>query len=169
MLAGGAEKDIEGTVAIHRIQFGNHAVAATLNQEQYRKTYAQGMDQIKSYLKEMGIRPDLADEMMRYSSDEAHVLSSPEIKYYGLNQINPFYYEQRKSKTIAECGQEWWDTFQIVLRLADDKCGEAMPKIPKDASGRRTLEDTAEWPMRVEKWLQCRNSFLEPVAKLCPK
>lgn len=162
VLAGAVRKDIEGTVAIHRIQFADHRVAASLNQEQYRKIYEQGMDEIKSYLKEMGIRPDLADEMMRYSSDEAHVLSLPEIKYYGLDQVNPYYYEQGKSKVIADCGQEWWDTWQILRRVADEKCG-ALPELPKDP----TLEDRLQWPTRVDSYMKCIDGILGPLRKMC--
>ncbi len=113
---------------------------------------------MRIYLKEMGIRPELADEMMRYSSDEAHILTSDEIEFYGLNEINPYVYEQEKSRWIALCGQEWWDVKQDAEKIANDKCGY-WNFLEKLKHGGQIVD--------IKKQQECRRSILEPLYKIC--
>jgi hypothetical protein len=111
-----------GKLVIHRPSLVNHSIVANLDQEEFRKLYDQGIHDIKVYLQEVGIRPELAAEMMRFSSDEAHELSLKEIAYYGLDQENPYKYEKNKSWWIARCGQDWYDLRQSLLKSLPVEC-----------------------------------------------
>jgi hypothetical protein len=116
---------LSGKLVIHRIQFSDHANAAVLKPNEYRLAYDKGISDMKAYFSEMGIRADLVDEMMRYSSDEGHVLTRKQIDNFGLSQQNPYRYEQEKSRWIGRCGKDWWELKKIVDSQVKLKCGIA--------------------------------------------
>ena len=80
------------------------------------------MQKVVEYLKKMGINPSLGEDMMRHTSDDIHYLTKEEITHYGLNQRNPYFFEQKKSQLIAKCGEDWYELKVSLEDLANQKC-----------------------------------------------
>ena len=121
ILAAGNTKSIFGKVGIHRMSFMG-LKSSKLVPEEYRKIYDSSMDNLKLYLSELGISTQLAEDMMRYSSDDIHILSNNEIDSYGLSKDNPYNYELKKSKEIARCGEDWYKTKLVLNEVASSRC-----------------------------------------------
>ncbi|MBE0448947.1 MAG: ATP-dependent Clp protease proteolytic subunit [Actinobacteria bacterium] len=121
ILAAGETKKIFGKVGIHRIRFVDDRIAK-LSKEEYRKEYDSAMNELVSYLKKMGIRASLAEDMMQYSSDEVYYLSDKDIEHYRLNQQNPYVFEQEKLKQISRCGDDWYQLKLQLDEVAKSKC-----------------------------------------------
>ena len=121
ILAAGESKSIFGKVGIHRLRFVD-SKTPNLESDEYRKTYDAAMQEVIEYLKQMGIRTSLADDMMRYTSDDVHFLGEEEIENYGLNQRNPYSFEQEKAQLIARCGEKWYALMLQLDEVASTKC-----------------------------------------------
>lgn len=128
VLAGAVLRIVDGRVAIHR-PF-NPADTDTSPDSQ-RATYKQLEIEIKKYLSDMNVSPTLYDDMLYISPDSAHILSSSELRRYGLRGSDPYFEQSQDAKRALELGISTRTLLQRRAR-AYTECGDISENMSRD-------------------------------------
>lgn len=121
LLAAGKRRAVHGDLIIHRIAFLPET-DQPIPADQYRQVYQNQVAQLRNYLDDMGIRSELADDMMRIPSDEQKTLTASEATRYGFNEVNPHVAEQQKANLVRQCGMAWYKAWNAGMHRAYEVC-----------------------------------------------
>lgn len=98
ILAGAANRAVDGTVGIHRPY---EPEGKELSQSAQKAKYARLGAEIKAYLAEMNIPIKLYDDELYISPENVRILTDRELQGYGLNQNDPFKEEADAAKEAS--------------------------------------------------------------------
>ena len=101
ILAGAANRAVDGTVGIHRPY---ESEGKEVSQSAQKAKYARLGAEIKSYLAEVNIPVKLYDDELYISPENVKILSDSELQGYGLNQNDPFTEEADAAKESKKLG-----------------------------------------------------------------
>ena len=101
LLAAGAVRMVSGKVGIHRPYNGQDE---TTTEEGQKKNYKRIESTVKSYLHKMNINPSLYEEMINIAPSEIRILSTAELKHFGLSEDDPYLKEAQASKLAKMAG-----------------------------------------------------------------
>jgi len=120
LLAGATGRYVAGAVGIHRPYAPNDANTTAAAQRQW---YERLEKDVKIFLKEVNVPPELFDHMIRIPPERMTLLSENELQRYGLSEDDPFESAatdaglasalgistqeliRRKARAAAECSQ----------------------------------------------------------------
>ncbi len=119
VLAGGDNRLIGGRVGIHRIirMSSTAATRAELNRE-LRAVYGR----VRDYLERNGAAVAVADLMMAVPNRSLRILTSDELKLYGLDGVNPAQDDLDRLRLMRKCGQDFVARRDAFVRAFDARC-----------------------------------------------
>lgn len=98
ILAGGAQRVIEGQVGIHRPYY---PLVEDLSFEERAPRYNKLVEESRDYFGRMNIRREIVDAMISTPPEEMMILTRNELSYYGLNRNDPVF-DEYKDDVIAK-------------------------------------------------------------------
>ncbi|PBJ82931.1 hypothetical protein CMZ84_09765 [Lysobacteraceae bacterium NML93-0399] len=119
LLAGGDNRLIGGRVGIHRIirMSSSASTRAELNRE-LRAVYGR----VRDYLERNGAAVAVADLMMAVPNRSLRILTSDELKLYGLDGVNPAQDDLDRLRLMRKCGQDFVARRDAYVRAFDATC-----------------------------------------------
>ncbi len=119
LYAGGVSRAPYGPIKIHRPYLPRAAstVAET------RQTYRRLETEVKTFLREMNVKEDLFDQMMRIAPEDAEVLTLEHMESIGLGLEDPVYLEHIDNKRAQDRGfskTEWLSRKKHARGLCGD-------------------------------------------------
>jgi hypothetical protein len=136
LLAGGSNRDVWGRVGIHRpFSPADTRTTATLQKQNYERLEAQ----IKGFLRDSNIPPELFDHMMRIPPEKMKYLSKDELQRYGLNENDPF---QDAARVAAVAKNMGITTKELLSRQArvNAECKSGVNKEDPNRCAQRIFE-----------------------------
>jgi len=101
LLAGGSNRYVWGRVGIHRpFSPTDIGTNAALQKQNYERLGVQ----IKGFLRDTNIPPELFDHMMRIPPEKIKYLSQDELQRYGLNENDPYQDAARVAAAAKDMG-----------------------------------------------------------------
>jgi len=168
-LAGAPSKIIMGKVGIHRPYVPDDKISDPTGQ---KLRYEALEIEIKSYLREMNVNPQLFDDMMRIPPSNVRYLTKVELERYGLSGTDPYVDEanltnsanllriskqellSRRSRIAAEC--------KTTISKEYGQCHVAIEygiSIEEyRARDKRAQQECAASPNRIA-WVQCHTKI----------
>lgn len=145
VLAAGSRRYIErkAKIGIHRPFFGD---SLNVSDAAMEETYRRLTVRIESYLRQSGVLPQLATEMMRTPPEQVQILTRAELNHYGLATDNVAVQEADAMREAARYGisrKELLIRRQNVPRI----CG------PEPCSDRANMD-------ACFRWIVCKDSVL---------
>ena len=119
LLAGGDNRLIGGRVGIHRIirMSSTASTRAELNRE-LRAVYGR----VRDYLERNGAAVAVADLMMAVPNRSLRILTPDELKFYGLDGVNPAQDDLDRLRLMRKCGQDFVARRDAYVRAFDSTC-----------------------------------------------
>ncbi|KAF1711230.1 hypothetical protein CSC70_04765 [Pseudoxanthomonas kalamensis DSM 18571] len=119
VLAAGDVRMIGGKVGIHRIirMSSTASTRRELNRE-LRVVY----DHVRDYLERNGAAVAVADLMMAVPNRSLRLLTTAELKQYGLDGINPAQDDLDRLRLMRKCGQDFVSRRDAFVRAFDARC-----------------------------------------------
>lgn len=119
LLAGGDTRLIGGRVGIHRIirMSSSASTRAELNRE-LRAVYGR----VRDYLERNGAAVAVADLMMAVPNRSLRILTPDELKFYGLDGVNPAQDDLDRLRLMRKCGQDFVARRDAYARAFDTTC-----------------------------------------------
>jgi ATP-dependent protease ClpP protease subunit len=85
ILAGGSFRSFEGKVGIHRPYLP--VPSGDVSSQNVKAIYAQMLQDLRAYFREMNVADGLADAMLRTNPEKIRLLSEDELANYGLTPV----------------------------------------------------------------------------------
>lgn len=127
LLAAGATRGVVGSVGIHR----PFSIEDDITTEQgQRAKYKHIEAEVKTYLKQMNISPELYDEMVRIPPSEIRLLTEDDLKRFGLSEDDPYIKEALVTKLAKKEG------------ITKEEYYQREAKINQCVEGARAMNDT---------------------------
>ncbi|MGO3127835.1 MAG: hypothetical protein ACTIJY_07180 [Luteimonas sp.] len=119
LLAGGDTRLIGGRVGIHRIirMSSTASTRAELNRE-LRAVYGR----VRDYLERNGAAVAVADLMMAVPNRSLRILTPDELRFYGLDGVNPAQDDLDRLRLMRKCGQDFVARRDAYVRAFDSTC-----------------------------------------------
>jgi ATP-dependent protease ClpP protease subunit len=119
ILAAGDNRLVSGQVGIHRIiRLHSDATTRAELEQELRAVH----DQIKDYFARNGADVAVADMMMTVPSRDLRLLTSDELKLYGLSGSNPVQDDLERIGLARKCGEDFVHRKEAFVRAFDGKC-----------------------------------------------
>lgn len=120
VLAGGVQREVAGTVGIHRPYFAS--LSPTLSSAAVRSLRDQGTKAISHYLAEMDISPMLLDAMLSVPPEEMRLLTDAELDSFRLQGADATYDERGTALAADKMGITSAE-YRRREAFANSKCG----------------------------------------------
>ncbi len=120
ILAGGVMRSVWGAAIIHRPYF--EKLDSSLSRQEIDARYKAMAKDVGDYLEEMNVPRALGDTMMTIPPEEAHILTTDELRSYMLNQTDPGYDE-----ILTAAGASSYDLTSAGYRARDAKAYALCP------------------------------------------
>lgn len=119
VLGAGDTRLITGKVGIHRIirMSSTATTRAELNTE-LRAVY----DRVRTYLERNGAAVAIADLMMAVPNRNLRLLTSDELRLYGLDGVNPAQDDLDRLRLMRKCGEDFVRRRDSFVRAFDTRC-----------------------------------------------
>ncbi|WP_235974237.1 hypothetical protein [Luteimonas deserti] len=143
LLAGGDTRLIGGRVGIHRIirMSSTASTRAELNRE-LRAVYGR----VRDYLERNGAAVAVADLMMAVPNRSLRILTTDELKLYGLDGVNPAQDDLDRLRLMRKCGQDFVNRRDAYARAFDATCNAPDRDVEQMAACGLELRSTFGFP-----------------------
>lgn len=143
VLAAGDNRLISGKVGIHRMM--RISSSATSRAELNRELH-QVYDNVKDYLQRNGVAVGVADLMMTVPNRSLRLLSSDELKQFGLDGTNAVQDDLERIKQMRKCGDDFVRRKDAFLVAFDQQCKLAGAELEAVNACGQALKDRFGFP-----------------------
>lgn len=119
VLAAGDNRLISGKVGIHRMM---RISSTATSRAELNKELHEVYDNVKDYLQRNGVAVGVADLMMTVPNRSLRVLTSDELKQYGLDGTNAVQDDLERIKQMRKCGDDFVRRKDSFLIAFDREC-----------------------------------------------
>ena len=119
VLAAGDNRLISGKVGIHRMM---RISSTATSRAELNKELHEVYDNVKDYLQRNGVAVGVADLMMTVPNRSLRVLTSDELKQYGLDGTNAVQDDLERIKQMRKCGDDFVRRKDAFLIAFDRDC-----------------------------------------------
>lgn len=119
VLAAGDNRLISGKVGIHRMM---RISSTATSRAELNKELHEVYDNVKDYLQRNGVAVGVADLMMTVPNRSLRVLTSDELKQYGLDGTNAVQDDLERIKQMRKCGDDFVRRKDSFLIAFDRQC-----------------------------------------------
>jgi ATP-dependent protease ClpP protease subunit len=143
VLAAGDNRLVAGKVGIHRMmRISSKATSrAELNRELH-----EVYDNVKDYLQRNGVAVGVADLMMTVPNRSLRLLSSEELRQYGLDGTNAVQDDLERIKQMRKCGDDFVRRKDAFLVAFDQECKRDGSELEAVNSCGQTLKQRFGFP-----------------------
>jgi hypothetical protein len=120
ILAGGSFRSFEGKVGIHRPYLP--VPSGDVSSQNVKAIYAQMLQDLRAYFREMNVADGLADAMLRTNPERIRLLSHEELATYGLTPVDPIAAESFDLLAAKSYGLDRQEYMRRKV-LAESRCG----------------------------------------------
>lgn len=116
LLAGGVMRNIflDGELGLHRPRF-DYNEYANFSSENAKNAYDALIEQCSSYMKRMGIKDDVFNDMLKIPSQEIKFVNRDYAEMYNLVGVDPGWEEWSRAKDIKSKGIDRVKTFDDLI------------------------------------------------------
>lgn len=119
VLAAGDNRLISGKVGIHRMM---RISSTATSRAELNKELHEVYDNVKDYLQRNGVAVGVADLMMTVPNRSLRLLTSDELKQYGLDGTNAVQDDLERIKQMRKCGDDFVRRKDAFLIAFDREC-----------------------------------------------
>ncbi|WP_312346169.1 hypothetical protein [Stenotrophomonas acidaminiphila] len=119
VLAAGDNRLISGKVGIHRMM---RISSTATSRAELNKELHEVYDNVKDYLQRNGVAVGVADLMMTVPNRSLRLLTSEELKQYGLDGTNAVQDDLERIKQMRKCGDDFVRRKDAFLIAFDRQC-----------------------------------------------
>lgn len=119
VLAAGDNRLISGKVGIHRMM---RISSTATSRAELNKELHEVYDNVKDYLQRNGVAVGVADLMMTVPNRSLRVLTSDELKQFGLDGTNAVQDDLERIKQMRKCGDDFVRRKDAFLIAFDREC-----------------------------------------------
>lgn len=119
VLAAGDNRLISGKVGIHRMM---RISSTATSRAELNKELHEVYDNVKDYLQRNGVAVGVADLMMTVPNRSLRVLTSEELKQFGLDGTNAVQDDLERIKQMRKCGDDFVRRKDAFLIAFDREC-----------------------------------------------
>ena len=169
VLAAGDNRLISGKVGIHRMM---RISSSASSRAELNKELHEVYDNVKDYLQRNGVAVGVADLMMTVPNRSLRVLTSEELKQYGLDGTNAVQDDLERIKQMRKCGDDFVRRKDAFLIAFDRDCKTAGAGLEAVNSCGQALKEQFGFPDEVcpeeSPLSEIDTAMLEPMPTAIP-